>query len=107
MWSRRNVDKVVALEAEGRMQDAGRAEVEVAKKDGRWGRAYSKPSDIQVPKDFEKALRGRDGAWEFFEGLGRSQRYTFLVRLEMTKTEETRGSKMGQFAEMLAEGKTL
>lgn len=108
MWSRRNVDKAAVLEADGRMHDAGRAEVEAARRDGRLERAYSKASEIQVPADFEAALRARGGeAWEFFEGLGRSQRYVFLVRLEMAKTAETRGRKMEQFVEILAEGKTL
>ena len=107
LWSRRNVDKVAALEAEGRMRDAGRAEVEAARGDGRWERAYSRASEIQVPRDFERELRAKGTAWEFFEGLGRTQRYVFLIRLEMAKTAETRGRKMEQFVEMLAEGKTF
>src|SRR5213080_3711084 len=36
MWSQRNVGLIARLEQDGRMQDAGRAEVERAKADGRW-----------------------------------------------------------------------
>jgi len=35
-WSASNVERVARLEAEGRMQPAGRAAVEAARADGRW-----------------------------------------------------------------------
>jgi uncharacterized protein YdeI (YjbR/CyaY-like superfamily) len=35
-WSQSNVERVARLEAEGRMQPAGRAAVEAARADGRW-----------------------------------------------------------------------
>jgi uncharacterized protein YdeI (YjbR/CyaY-like superfamily) len=35
-WSKRNVDKVAVLTAAGRMRPAGLAQVEAAKRDGRW-----------------------------------------------------------------------
>ena len=40
-WSVRNIEKVAALTAAGRMQPAGLAQVEAAKKDGRWDDAYA------------------------------------------------------------------
>jgi uncharacterized protein YdeI (YjbR/CyaY-like superfamily) len=39
-WSARNVAKVERLEQEGRMHDAGRAQVRAAQADGRWAAAY-------------------------------------------------------------------
>ena len=36
MWSQRNVNKAVQLQVEGRIQPSGFAEIEAAKKDGRW-----------------------------------------------------------------------
>ena len=39
-WSRRNVQNAERLVAEGRMRPAGLAEVERARADGRWERAY-------------------------------------------------------------------
>lgn len=38
-WSPSNVARVAALEAEGLMTDAGRAQVEAARADGRWAAA--------------------------------------------------------------------
>lgn len=35
-WSPRNVERVARLEAEGRMHEAGRAQVRLAQTDGRW-----------------------------------------------------------------------
>ena len=40
-WSQRNVALVATLEEQGRMTDAGRAVVEAARTDGRWGAAYA------------------------------------------------------------------
>lgn len=40
-WSKRNVDKIAALTAAGRMQPAGLAQVEAAKRDGRWEAALN------------------------------------------------------------------
>jgi uncharacterized protein YdeI (YjbR/CyaY-like superfamily) len=39
IWSKRNTEKVAALTAAGRMQPSGLAQVDAAKKDGRWDRA--------------------------------------------------------------------
>ena len=108
LWSRRNVEKVAVLEADGRMQEAGRAEVQAAREDGRWERAYAGSRDVQVPTDFETALRARGNeVWEFFDALGKTQRYPFLMRLQTAKTEEMRRKKMEQFVDLLAERKTL
>ena len=51
-WSVRNIEKVAALTAAGRMRPAGLAEVEAAKKDGRWDDAYAeyhRPSPAPGP----------------------------------------------------------
>lgn len=48
-WSRRNVGIVERLRAEGRMHEAGLAEVARAKADGRWESAYAGQASIEVP----------------------------------------------------------
>ncbi|UNI15554.1 hypothetical protein JDV02_002078 [Purpureocillium takamizusanense] len=122
LWSRRNVDRVAALTALDRMQPAGWAEVEAARADGRWERAYAGPAAMETPRDFEDALRayrgdgdgdgdGDDGgggvAWRRWEALGRSKRYPFLWRIATVKREETRRRKIDEYVRLLAEGKTL
>ncbi len=50
------VDNAERLIAAGRMEPAGQAEVDRAKADGRWARAYDGQRDIQEPADLVAAL---------------------------------------------------
>jgi uncharacterized protein YdeI (YjbR/CyaY-like superfamily) len=56
VWSKRNTERVERLMEEGRMRPAGVAEVEAAKGDGRWQRAYDSPSKMDIPEDFLEKL---------------------------------------------------
>ncbi|OHF01605.1 hypothetical protein CORC01_03095 [Colletotrichum orchidophilum] len=107
LWSKRNVDKVAALTQAERMRPAGQAEVNAAKADGRWDRAYSSASMMEMPLDFAEALRGNEKANEFFDSLNKTQRYAFLWRIETTKRSETRKRKIDQYVGLLAEHKTI
>jgi len=107
LWSQRNVKKVAELIAAGKMTPAGLAEVDKAKEDGRWERAYSSSSNAAVPLDFQKALDKNQAAGEFFEGLGKTKRYAFIQRLETAKRPETRSKRIDQFIDLLAGGKSL
>src|SRR6185295_17618082 len=57
IWSRINVDNVTRLIAEGRMTEHGLKEVEAAKADGRWDRAYGSGRKMAIPDDLEAAMR--------------------------------------------------
>ncbi|KAK4112859.1 hypothetical protein N656DRAFT_798044 [Canariomyces notabilis] len=105
MWSMRNVDKVAKLIAAGRMRDAGQLEVDAAKADGRWEKAYSSSSVMQVPADFQAALNRNKKAKAFFERLNKTKRYSFLWRIETAKRDETRQKRIEQFVQLLIEGK--
>ena len=107
VWSQRNVDKAAALVDAGRMRPAGQAEIDAAKADGRWQRAYAGSSVIQVPEDFGAALARNKKAAAFFDALNKTQRYPFLWRIETAKRPETRQKRIVQFVELLAEHKTL
>ncbi|KAF7552051.1 hypothetical protein G7Z17_g4599 [Cylindrodendrum hubeiense] len=107
IWSKRNVSKVAALVESGRMRPPGQAEVDAAKADGRWERAYSGSSNAQVPPDFQAALDANKAAREFFESITRTQRYAFLFRLETAKRPDTRVRRIEQFVELLASEKCL
>lgn len=107
LWSRRNVEKIAALTAAGRMTPAGTAEVDAAKGDGRWEKAYAGAATIEVPDDFRAALDARPDAARTFDGLTKAARYPFLHRLCTVKKEETRTRKMAEFVELLARGEVL
>ncbi|KAK3322719.1 bacteriocin-protection, YdeI or OmpD-associated-domain-containing protein [Apodospora peruviana] len=107
MWSKRNVGKIATLVEAGRMRQPGQAEVDAAKADGRWQKAYSSQSSIEIPTDFEAALNRNKKAKTFFEALNKSKRYMFLMRIETAKRTDTRRKKIDQFVQLLAEHKTL
>ena len=107
MWSKINRERALDLIKQGRMQPAGLAEVERAKTDGRWDRAYDSPSTSTVPDDLKKALDRNTKAKKAFAALNSANRYAILVRIQTAKKEETRARRIKQFVEMLARGEKL
>jgi uncharacterized protein YdeI (YjbR/CyaY-like superfamily) len=89
------------------MMAEGLAQVEAAKADGRWERAYSGASNAVVPDDFRATLDRVPDAARVFDALSKGERFPFLYRLETAKKVETRERKMAEFVEMLARGETL
>lgn len=106
-WSKINTDHVARLEAAGRMRPAGLAEVEAAKADGRWARAYESQSAATVPDDLQRALDANPEAAAFFATLKGANRYAVLYRVQDAKRPETRARRIDQYVEMLARGETL
>ena len=56
IWSKRNIEHIERLIKAGRIQPSGIKEVEKAKIDGRWERAYDSPGKMNPPDDFLKKL---------------------------------------------------
>ena len=106
-WSKRNVDKVAKLIEDGLMQPAGQAEIDRAKADGRWERAYDGPKNATVPDDLQAALDANPKAAEFFATLTGSARYAILYRLQDAKKPETRRRRLEKFVGMLERGEKL
>ena len=104
IWSKINTAHIERLTRLGRMQPSGIAQVEAAKKDGRWERAYSSPETMQVPQDFLQLLATHKKANEFFQTLNKSNRYAIAWRLETAKKEETRQRRMQTILAMLEKG---
>jgi uncharacterized protein YdeI (YjbR/CyaY-like superfamily) len=106
-WSRINRDKAEALIANGRMQPAGRRQVDAARADGRWAAAYAGSSTMTVPDDLTRALRRNTAARRAFERLDSRNRYAILYRIQDAKRAETRARRIEGFVTMLAEGRTI
>jgi uncharacterized protein YdeI (YjbR/CyaY-like superfamily) len=106
-WSKRNVEIVTRLVAEGRMHPAGSAEVERAKADGRWDTAYAGMASIEVPEDFATALASEPPAQAMFDTLNSQNRYSLLYRIGNARRAETRVKRIEAFVAMLARGETL
>ncbi|BDB71715.1 YdeI/OmpD-associated family protein [Comamonas thiooxydans] len=107
VWSRINVNKVQALIEAGRMQAPGQAQVEAAKADGRWARAYDSARTSTVPEDLQAALEAEPAAKTFFASINASNRYAILWRIQTAARAETRARRIAQMVEMLARGETI
>jgi len=105
-WSRRNVEAAERLISQSRMQPAGLAEVERAKSDGRWQRAYAGSATIAVPDDLRDALAASPRAQAMWDVLNRTNRFAVLYRIQEAKREETRARRLSQYVDMLARGET-
>lgn len=86
------------------MTASGQAEIDAAKKDGRWRAAYDSPSKATIPEDFLVALRKNKGAEIFFESLNKANLYAIAYRLQTAKKPETRQRRMETILAMLARG---
>ncbi len=104
IWSKRNIEHIERLEKEGKMHTAGRKEVEAAKADGRWERAYDSPKNMEVPEDFIAELSKNKKALAFFETLNKTNRYSIAWRLQTAKKPETRERRKKVILEMMAKG---
>ena len=107
VWSKVNVEKVAALTAAGRMQAPGLAQVEAAKADGRWARAYDGAKTSVVPDDLQAALDAQPPAKAFFATINASNRYAVLWRIQTAVKPETRARRIAQLVDMLARGETV
>ncbi|MFT3924900.1 MAG: YdeI/OmpD-associated family protein [Myxococcales bacterium] len=106
-WSKINCDKAEALIAAGKMKPAGLSQVELAKADGRWERAYTSARTSSVPDDLAEALAKNAKARKFFEQLDGANRYAILWRLQTAKKPETRRARLEKFVAMCARGERI
>ena len=96
MWSLRNTGIVEELLAQGRMRERGMSEVELARADGRWERAYAGSATIEVPSDLEAALAASPAASAAFAALNSAGRYSVLHPLVSAPSEATRASRLAK-----------
>ena len=106
VWSQINIDNVARLTEEGRMTPHGVREVEAAKADGRWARAY-RSKGAAVPADLQAAIDAEPKARRMFETLSAQNRFALIFRTENMKTEAGRKKKIATFVAMLKRGETI
>ncbi|MGE3546019.1 MAG: YdeI family protein [Kofleriaceae bacterium] len=106
-WSKINRARAEALIASGAMKQAGLDQVERARADGRWTRAYDGSRTAEVPADLATALARNPRARTFFDALDHANRFAILWRVQDAKKPETRARRIEQFVALCAAGKTL
>jgi uncharacterized protein YdeI (YjbR/CyaY-like superfamily) len=106
LWSERNIGLVATLIADGRMRDRGQAEIDRAKADGRWDRAYAGAASITVPEDLRAALDAAPAAAALFAELDATNRYAVLHRITTAPSATARTNRLTKLVEMLERGET-
>jgi uncharacterized protein YdeI (YjbR/CyaY-like superfamily) len=106
-WSRRNVEHIARLGAEGRLTPAGQAAVDAAKADGRWEAAYAGAAAAEMPADLAAALAANQQAQAMWDVLTSQNRYAITYRLGQVKRPETRARRIAEFVAMLERGETV
>jgi uncharacterized protein YdeI (YjbR/CyaY-like superfamily) len=106
-WSQLNCERIEKLESAGRMQPPGRAQVELAKADGRWEAAYAPQSGATPDADLEAALDAEPTARQSFDDLDAANRFAVIYRVHQVKTPEKRAAKIAELVAMLGRGQTI
>ncbi|KQS09966.1 hypothetical protein ASG04_05095 [Curtobacterium sp. Leaf183] len=106
LWSERNIGLVATLTAAGRMRDRGQAEVDRAKADGRWDRAYAGAASATVPEDLQSALDADPAAAALFADLDGTNRYAVLQRVTTAPSPTARANRIAKLVGMLGRGET-
>jgi len=103
LWSQRNVQLVSQLTEAGAMRARGMAEVDRAKADGRWERAYAGPATAVVPDDLAAALAASPSARARFEALSSAQRFSILHPLMTATTDAVRARRLAKALDALTD----
>ena len=110
IWSQINRDHIARLTRAGRMTPHGQKQVDAAKADGRWGKAYApirSTSRDSMPADLLKAINVNARAKKTFATLGRVNLFALAFRTNNMKTPEGRARKIETLVAMLARGETI
>jgi uncharacterized protein YdeI (YjbR/CyaY-like superfamily) len=107
IWSRINIDNVARLIDEGRMTEHGLKQVDAAKADGRWDRAYGGGSNMKIPPDLQAAIDAEPKAKAMLLRLSAQNRFALAFRTHNMKTEAGRIKKIKTFVDMLKRGETI
>jgi uncharacterized protein YdeI (YjbR/CyaY-like superfamily) len=104
-WSARNVARVEALRAEGRMRPAGEAAF-AARREDRTA-IYSFEQNLALDAPAEAALRDDPGGWAYWEALPRGYRRLATHWVMSAKREETRERRLAKLVDGCANRRRL
>jgi uncharacterized protein YdeI (YjbR/CyaY-like superfamily) len=89
------------------MTEFGLREVEAAKADGRWAKAYKSGREMKIPADLQSAIDAEPKAREMLAKLSEQNRFALAFRVHNMKTEAGRKKKIETFVNMLKRGETI
>lgn len=89
IWSLLNKKRVEKMISEGKMTKAGFNQIDIAKKNGYWAKAYSSQNIAKIPKELEGALKENKITWENFNRFAKSYQNTYIFWVTSAKRPET------------------
>lgn len=110
IWSQINREHVARLTKAGRMQPSGHKQIEAAKADGRWHKAYAPmrhASAATIPDDLRAAIAANPRAQKTFDTLDRLNLFSLAFRTNTMKTPDGRARKIASLVETLARGEPI
>ena len=105
-WAASNKARVTRLIVAGLMTDAGRAAIDVAKRNGSWT-SLDGIESLQPPPELTSALGGNAAAKRQWAAFSPSCRKQFLFWLAGAKRPETRARRAATIVECAAKGLTF
>ena len=94
LWSLVNKNRAKKMISEGKMTPAGFEQIEIAKQNGNWDKAYSSKKDIEVPDFFEKELKKNKQAWTNFYNFANSYQNQYIGWIMAAKRKETQEKRI-------------
>ena len=107
IWSNRNVERVAALEAEGRMTEAGRKAFALRSEERTGVYSSEQVRAAKLEPEQEKRFRANEAAWEFFQSQPPGYRRTAIFLVTSAKRPETRERRLERLIEDSAAGRRL
>lgn len=89
IWSLLNTKRVEKMISEGKMTKAGFDQIDIAKKNGQWEKAYSSQKAAIMPKELEDALKENKVAWKNFNSFAKSYQNTYIAWVTTAKRQDT------------------
>ena len=107
IWSKRNIGLVEKLIKTGKMMPRGTIEIEKAKADGRWARAYDSHTTMQDDVELLNELSKDKIALDFYSSLNKTNKFAINFRLQTAKKTETKAKRLKEIVQMMKEGRNF
>ena len=103
-WSKRNIERVAALKAEGRMEPPGLAAYEGRSEERTGVYSFERGEPAVLPVEYQRRLKGNAEAWAFFQAQPAGYRNVSLHWVMSAKREETRERRLQTLIDDAAAG---
>lgn len=106
-WSDLNKKRATRLIKNKRMTRIGMRLIEAAKESGLWDRPDRPAPRVDMPREFQNALKNNRLALREFEKLAPSHQKRYIMWVGTAKRPETRAKRIAESIELLERGKKL